>query len=93
MILPAKTIQIKQLNPKLWDPFFFNYRVCKESSKFWLKLVPTIEGKPPRSARSARREEPRAVRRATFSYGRTKFVLLYCSDVNGLRSLVILFLK
>jgi len=33
MILRAKTIQIKQLNPKLWDPFFLkvikHWYVCK----------------------------------------------------------------
>ena len=54
MILPTKTIQIKQLNPKLWDPFFFNYRLLKESSNSWLEMVPTIEGGNPRGAREAR---------------------------------------
>ena len=56
MILPTKTIQIKQLNPKLWDPFFFNYRLLKESSNSWLEMVPTIEGGNPAERREARGE-------------------------------------
>jgi hypothetical protein len=54
MILAAMTMEIKQLNPKLWDPFFFNYRLFNECSNSWLEMVPTIEGGNPRGAREAR---------------------------------------
>ena len=63
MILPTKTIQIKQLNPKLWDPFFFNYRLLKESSNSWLEMVPTIEGGNPTEPSEARRGATRRAQR------------------------------
>ena len=70
MILPAKTIQIKQLNPKLWDPFFLkvikHWYVCKVGDGLGTS-IDYVRGLRSRAERSEARREPRAARRATFS--------------------------
>ena len=59
MILPAKTIQIKQLNPKLWDPFFLkvikHWYVCKVGDGLGTSIGYAGEAEPSEARRGVSR--------------------------------------